>query len=155
MDERFMTLTTLEYLKKRISDIEGKLRELGADAGIDLVSSLHDDSSLVHNISMLKSDLSSIGNLDNISIIKPRIESDDVGLGNLVTLKYSDGELENFNILSKDDVVYNNKGTTVISWESPLAKIIFGKKVGDKVLLEIGNAKQEITIVGISPGDFV
>lgn len=80
-------------------------------------------------------------------LIHPRTETDTIDLGNKVTLQYDDGSTFALNVLGSED------GGTKDDWlscETPLAKAIIGKKIGDVVTLESG----KVTILKVEPGDF-
>lgn len=85
--------------------------------------------------------------IENAVVIK-EISTDKVSLGNKVTIKYEDdNETEEYSIVgSKEADPFQNK----ISNESPIAKAIMGKKVGDVVTVESPNGKYKVAIVGIA-----
>ena len=85
--------------------------------------------------------------IENAVVIK-EISTDKVSLGNKVTIKYEDdNETEEYSIVgSKEADPFQNK----ISNESPIAKAIMGKKVGDIVTVESPNGKYKVAIVGIA-----
>jgi|SRR5581483_815606 len=80
-------------------------------------------------------------------IIEPRRETETVGIGNKVTVQFSDGSQLTLTLLGSED------GATRDEWlscDTPIGKAILGKKAGDEVELESGRIK----ILAILPGDF-
>lgn len=82
------------------------------------------------------------------AVIITEVPTDKVALGTNVTIKYvEDNETEIYSIVgSKEADPFENK----ISNESPIAKAIMGKKVGDKVTVEAPNGKYDVEIMEIS-----
>jgi transcription elongation factor GreA len=80
-------------------------------------------------------------------IVDERIK-DKVSIGTKVTIKYvEDSELEVYSIVGSIEAdPFNNK----ISYESPIAKAIIDKKIGDKVTVESPNGKYQVQIVEIN-----
>lgn len=85
--------------------------------------------------------------LDRAKVIT-KVNTDVVSLGTNVTLEYvEDNEQEEYSIVgSKEADPFTNK----ISNESPIAKAILGKKVGDIVSVDSPNGKYEVKIISIS-----
>lgn len=94
--------------------------------------------------------------LHNVVVIEPRTDTDVVGLGNIVVLRYPDeDEDEKFVILGPaDSQVGADKDPQWISFETPIGKAIMGKKAGDKVPLSIPSGETVVTIKKILPGQF-
>ena len=84
--------------------------------------------------------------LDNATIIE-ETKSDVVGVGSTVKIKYiDDDEEEEYSIVGSTEAdPFENK----ISNESPIAKVIMGKKKGDKVTVESPNGSYDIKIVSV------
>ena len=85
--------------------------------------------------------------LEKAELIEKR-DTDAVGLGTTVTIKYSDDDddTEDYRIVgSKEADPSNNK----ISNESPLAKGIMGHKVGDICTVESPNGNYNVEILKI------
>ncbi|MBQ3475362.1 MAG: transcription elongation factor GreA [Bacilli bacterium] len=85
--------------------------------------------------------------LDNATIIE-ETKSDVVTVGSKVKIKYvDDDEEEEYSIVGSTEAdPFENK----ISNESPIAKVIMGKKKGDTVTVESPNGSYEIKIVSIN-----
>lgn len=84
--------------------------------------------------------------IENAIIIKEG-SSNKVSIGSIVEIKYiDDGETEEYKIVGSTEAdPFNNK----ISNESPIAKVILGKKVNDIVSVESPNGNYDIQIISI------
>lgn len=84
--------------------------------------------------------------IENATIIKESA-SNKVSIGSIVEIKYiDDDETEEYKIVGSTEAdPFNNK----ISNESPIAKAILGKKVGDIVSVESPNGNYDIQIISI------
>ena len=89
--------------------------------------------------------------LENREIIKPRENTEEVGIGNQVAVILEDEkEPETFTILGVSDATVKSDW---ISYESPLGSSLMGKKVGDVVDFFIGETIRHVKIVKIRRGD--
>ena len=71
--------------------------------------------------------------LRNVQIIKKPKGNNEVRLGNIVKLKAASGKTQEFQVVGTMEAdPLNGK----ISDESPIGKVLLGKKVGDKVLIK-------------------
>ena len=84
--------------------------------------------------------------LENVSIIS-EVNTDSVGIGNTVSIKYVDDDEEDEYMIvgSQEADPFESK----ISNESPIAQALFNHKVGDVVTVESPNGNYEIEIVKI------
>jgi len=84
--------------------------------------------------------------LENVSIISD-VDTDSVGIGNTVSIKYVDDDEEDEYMIvgSQEADPFESK----ISNESPIAQALFNHKVGDVVTVESPNGNYEIEIVEI------
>ena len=82
------------------------------------------------------------------AVIIKEVNNGKVSIGNSVKIEYvGDGDTEEYSIVgSKEADPFANK----ISNESPIAKAIIGKKVGNVVSVESPNGKYDVKIVEIS-----
>lgn len=92
-----------------------------------------------------------------LKVLRDKIESalivkrDDIDISKivfscLVTVEDEDGELLKYQIVGEDEFdIKNNK----ISWKSPMAKAMFGKKIGDEILVKKPNAETYFTVIKI------
>jgi transcription elongation factor GreA len=84
--------------------------------------------------------------LENYQIIEKKA-SDKVGLGSTVEIKYvDDDEVDEYKIVGSQEA---DPFQSKISNESPIAKAILNKKVGDIVDVESPNGVYKIEITGI------
>jgi len=75
--------------------------------------------------------------LKTAEIISEDSAVDEVGLNNTVTLYFEeDDECEEFRLVTS---IRGNSLKNLISIESPLGKAVYGKKLGDRVLVPIGD----------------
>ena len=86
--------------------------------------------------------------IDNATIIEETTKSDVVAVGCKVKIKYiDDDEEEEYSIVGSTEAdPFENK----ISNESPIAKVIMGKKKGETVTVESPNGNYDIKIVSIN-----
>ena len=86
--------------------------------------------------------------IDNATIIEETTKSDVVAVGSKVKIKYiDDDEEEEYSIVGSTEAdPFGNK----ISNESPIAKVIMGKKKGETVTVESPNGNYDIKIVSIN-----
>lgn len=75
--------------------------------------------------------------LRTAEIISEDSAEDEVGLNNTVMLYFEeDDECEEFRLVTS---IRGNSLKNLVSIESPLGKAVFGKKVGDRVLVQLEN----------------
>jgi len=154
MPERLMTQATLESLRTRKAELEQQIREMGAEGGGHQRASLHDDAGSENQLNLARGTLLIIGDLSGVDILRPRVETTSVGLGNRVKLQFEDGE-ETIYLLSRDDSIYRKDLGVVTSGDSPLGKAILGKRAGELVKVQINpKSSFEVKVTGILPGDF-
>jgi transcription elongation factor GreB len=75
-----------------------------------------------------------------------RIRGDRVVFGCLVTFEDEEGEQQRYQIVGEDEF---DPAQKKISWKSPVAKALLGKKVGDEVVLQVPRGEQVLVIVKI------
>ena len=82
------------------------------------------------------------------AVVITKADTDKVGLGATVTIEYvGDDDTEEYSIVGSQEAdPFENK----ISNESPIAKAIMNKKVGDVVSVESPNGTYDVKIVAIS-----
>ncbi len=74
--------------------------------------------------------------LRTAEIISEESKEDEVGLNDTVTLYFEeDDECDEFRLVTS---IRGNSLKNMISIESPLGKAVFGKKLGDRVLVPVG-----------------
>ena len=86
--------------------------------------------------------------LENVNIIE-EISTDEVGIGNTVTISYVDDEDETdeYKIVGSQEA---DPFESKISNESPIAKALMGHKVGDVVKVESPNGSYDIKLMEIA-----
>lgn len=85
--------------------------------------------------------------LENVSIIEKE-STDKVGLGSTVGIKYFDdsSQVDEYKIVGSHEA---NPFVSKISNESPIAKALFNKRVGDIVTVESPNGSYKIEITEV------
>lgn len=83
--------------------------------------------------------------LDNAEVVDPKlIKSDKVVFGATVTYSDEDEKSYTYQIVGEDEFdVKSGK----ISWRSPVAKQLMGKKLNEEVLLKKPNGNEEIILI--------
>ena len=85
--------------------------------------------------------------MQDAEVIDPAsIKSDKVVFGATVLLEDEDGAELEYQILGEDEIDLKNKK---ISWQSPMAKALFGKKIGDEVKLIKPAGEQLLTLIDL------
>lgn len=82
------------------------------------------------------------------AVVIENVNTEVVSIGTTVTIEYiEDAEEEDYSIVGvKEADPFNNK----ISNESPIARAILGKKIGDTVSVESPNGTYDVKIVAIN-----
>lgn len=85
--------------------------------------------------------------IENAKIIE-KVRTDIVQIGTKVKIEYvEDKDIDEYTIVgSKESDLFSNK----ISNESPIAKAIIGKKIGDVVSVDSPNGKYDVKIIEIN-----
>ncbi len=85
--------------------------------------------------------------LEDAEVIDPsQVKSDRVFFGATVTVENEEGESIAYQIVGEDEIDVKDKK---ISWKSPLAKAILGKKVDDEVQLQKPSGAETLIILQI------
>jgi transcription elongation factor GreB len=86
--------------------------------------------------------------IEKACVVRPeQIRTDRVVFGCWVTIENEQGEIHKYQIVGEDEFDIGKKR---ISWKSPLAKGLMGKKVGDVTQIELPNGVMEVEILEIS-----
>ena len=82
------------------------------------------------------------------AVIIENVDTDEVSIGTRVTIEYvGDDDTEEYSIVGvKEADPFNNK----ISNESPIARAILGKKIGDIVSVDSPNGTYDVKVVAIT-----
>ncbi|HLD46093.1 MAG TPA: transcription elongation factor GreB [bacterium] len=85
--------------------------------------------------------------LDHIEVIDPaRVVSDRVSFGATVTVIDEEGAQAAYQIVGSDETDARQKK---ISWESPMARALLGKKKGDAVIATVPKGKIDLEIIEV------
>lgn len=85
--------------------------------------------------------------MEKAQVVDPsEVESDKVLFGATVTTEDMDGEERTYKIIGEDEIDAKNGH---VSWKSPIAKALLGKKEGDEVLVHLPSGTLEVEIVEI------
>ncbi|MGC8765275.1 MAG: transcription elongation factor GreA [Brevinematia bacterium] len=120
---------------------KGDLRE-----NAEYKAALEKQDQLKATVSRLETELSQAKIIN-----RDEVKTNFVDVGTKVTIQNKKGEKLVYQILGQWDV---NIEKNIISYHSPLGKNLLDRKVGEKLLLEIGGEKQEWEIVKIELADF-
>ena len=82
------------------------------------------------------------------AVVIENVDTNEVSIGTRVTIEYvGDDDTEEYSIVGvKEADPFNNK----ISNESPIARAILGKKIGDIVSVDSPNGKYDVKVVAIT-----
>jgi len=88
------------------------------------------------------------GRIERAVVVKSEdVRTDQVAFGCWVTLENDEGQIVKYQIVGEDEFDISQKR---ISWKSPIARGLLGKKVGDVVRIEIPMGTMEVEISEIS-----
>lgn len=88
--------------------------------------------------------------MKDVQLIDPRnVRSDRVEFGATVTLLDEEGQEKTWTIVGYGEA---NVDEGTISWKSPLARALWGKRVGDFILLDRPAGEIEYEIIGLAYG---
>ena len=139
MPEKFyLTKKGLKRIKKEYQELKKlKLTRIGEESPRIWYSEDLDPEYLAfrEDLSLLETRLADLEYiLKNIELIKipPKEKRNIVNLGATVTLEEADGGINEFMIVGTLEA---NPSAGKISSESPIGRALFGKKVGDKVII--------------------
>jgi len=156
MVDRLMTKRTFEFLKKRAEEVRLEIQRRGAESSGHQRASLHDDAGAENQLNLLRAELGRIGDLKGTAFIEAPTDTSTVQLGSRTSLEFSDGERDEYTLVSPDDVRFNTLPFPVVSYESPLGRAIKGKKRGDTAEYPLSAAptrKETVKILDIKKGD--
>lgn len=85
--------------------------------------------------------------MQDAEVVDPKsVNSDKVVFGATVKLENANGDEIVYQIVGEDEIDIKNRR---ISWQSPLAKAILGKKVDDEVKLQKPSGEELLTILQV------
>lgn len=86
--------------------------------------------------------------IEAAQIVDPTQQSSErVHFGATVEIEFDDGTLQTYKIVGEDEI---ETGQNKISWKSPMAKALLGKKRDDEILVERPKGDVEVVIKSIS-----
>lgn len=89
-----------------------------------------------------------INRLDNIIVVDPAEQKHEaIVFGATVTIETEDGEEQVWRIFGEDEV---NVEKGILSWRSPLARALLGKKEGDSVQFHAPGGSRELEILDVA-----
>ena len=87
------------------------------------------------------------GRLERAEVVDPgQIQSQQIAFGCTVSIENEEGEIHIYQIVGEDEI---QPQAGLISWKSPLARSLLGKKVGDEVLLKKPNSEETLTVISL------
>ena len=150
--ENFITKEGLEELKKELEDLTTNVRPevINAIKDARALGDLSENAeyhAARDKQAVVEARIRELEYLIENSIIIKEGKSSEVSVGSNVEIKYvDDDEIEEYKIVGSTEAdPFENK----ISNESPIAKVILGKKVGDVVSVESPNGSYDVEIISI------
>lgn len=154
----YVTMRGLEALRTKLATTQANVERKKSDAAAE-----HDDEWDKHNEAAVhaKQDLgiamslaqSLLGDLNNVEFIVPSTQTDFVDIGNKVSVYFEDeDEVEVYTIMDRYE--YEADPDQFVSWRSPLAQAILGKKKGDTATYEVRGVPITVQVKKIEAGDF-
>lgn len=89
-----------------------------------------------------------VGRMEKAEVVDPsKIQSKSILFGATVVVEDEEGEEQSYQIVGEDEIdIAQGK----ISWRSPIATALLGKKVGDEVVVSKPKGQESITIIQIN-----
>jgi transcription elongation factor GreB len=85
--------------------------------------------------------------LEDAEVIDPaKLKSEKIVFGATVTLENEDGESVTYQIVGEDEIDIKNKK---ISWKSPIAKAMLGKKLDDEIKVQKPSGEEIMLITAV------
>jgi transcription elongation factor GreB len=85
--------------------------------------------------------------LEDAEVIDPaKLKSEKIVFGATVTLENEDGEAVTYQIVGEDEIDIKNKK---ISWKSPIAKAMVGKKLDDEIKVQKPSGEEIMLITAV------
>jgi transcription elongation GreA/GreB family factor len=153
-EKEFITAEGLALINNKIEELEQKLKDLRLYKGEEAVhagDSWHDNPTLYRVEAEERTMMVQISDLkDKLKravVIDTPHDTDQVSIGCKVEVKFSDGSIETYKVLSEAEA---NPRTGIISYKSPLGATLLGKRVGEKVKYSVNSITEEVVIISIS-----
>lgn len=153
--ELYFLKDDLEALDAKIGELRSKLEETlkeGGESTRQSSETWHDNfpfEEAQRQFSLLAGQLQKLVDIrKKAKLVDVSESSDKVIIGSMVTIRdEASGENKTFKIGSF--MVFSNDGGRTISYNSPLAQIIMGAKIGEARIGKIGNAEKNFKIIKI------
>jgi transcription elongation factor GreB len=88
-----------------------------------------------------------VGRMEKADVVDPSVvTSDRIVFGALVTVEDEDGNENRYQIVGEDEI---DIPAGKISWKSPIAKALLGKKAGDEVVVQKPKGPETLCVVQI------
>lgn len=88
-----------------------------------------------------------MGRIEAAEVVDPaKVNTEKVVFGARVTFEDEEGEVSSFQIVGEDEI---NVEKGKISWRSPVARSLLGKKVGDSAIIRKPSGEREVEILKI------
>jgi len=159
MDKKALIEKVVEKLQKEVSELEANITSMH-QAAIDAPSAMQSHSDTTKfQMNALKDDVekqlsTKNGELEMLEKfeITPVMSSEEVSNGSIVKIKDGEKEinylfLEGGSGIQAEDELGNI--VIVVGENSPMGKILFGKKIGDEIITQFGSKQRNIHIVDI------
>jgi transcription elongation factor GreB len=139
---RYMTADGAERLRKELASLEERLRqpEHAGDRDEDARQELRRTKARAQTIAETLTRVDIVANADS--------PVNEVRFGLWVTIRHEDGAEDEYRLVGGDEVDLDGNS---ISWLSPLAQALMGRKVGDVVRFHAPAGEKVLRIVRIRP----
>ena len=155
MMEETMTREGYEQLMSRLAELEEKLAQLRLYKGTEAIEAgdhWHDNPTLYMTEMQERALMRQIAILRErtrkAKIVEAAAETETVGLGSVVDLRFEDGSVERFRLLGSAD---GDPAEGTISSLSPLGKAILGATAGETREYHVGSTVHKVVVLAISP----
>lgn len=151
--EIYVTTTGMEQMKEELENLIQERRPevikalKEARALGDLSENAEYDAARTEQ-AQVESRIKELESMIEHAVVIEKVNTEEVSIGTKVTIEYvDDDDTEEYCIVGvKEADPFNNK----ISNESPIARAILGRKIGDVVSVDSPNGKYAVKIVAIS-----
>ena len=137
---RYITADGAERLRNELAGLEERLREHAGDEDEDARQTSRRIKARIQTIAETLARVEVVPNSDG--------PSNEVRFGLCVTIRHEDGVEDEYRLVGVDEV--DLEGSS-ISWLSPLAQALMGRKVGEVVRFQAPAGEKVLRIVRIRP----
>lgn len=156
MEKIFVTQSGYEALRKRKDELVAQLRASQFDKGRAAAgdsNSWHDNAEYdMHARSelMLAEQVAEIvGQIEKVSIVRPPEQNEMVAIGHVVILQEEGGGIKIYEVggFGETDLQSSPKK---LSYDAPILREFFGKSVGHKSMIKMGDKLNELLLLKIN-----